>query len=150
LIIKSVNKHWEDTATVLSTLSEFQLLAFNKFENSSKYVPDQLLLEKEFPLNTVKEGLLEIGIDSIARIYDEVFVCIGIVNWETNRNTLIKNGAVFRSANRPISTIAIESNTGWKYPYMFHTIKNDESLELGKILTPYFELVNGINKKGTK
>ena len=150
LIIKSVNKNWEDTATVLSTLSEFQLLAFNKFENTSKYVPDQLLLEKEFPLNTVKEGLFEIGIDSIARMYNEVFVCIGIVNWETDRNTLMKNGAVFRSANRSISTLAIESSSGWKQPYLIHALNNPDLLELGKLLTPYCELVKGVNKKGTK
>jgi len=140
LIIKSVNKNWKDTATLLSVLDDTQLQFFNKLDDQSKYVTDQLIFEREYSVNEIKDKYLTVPIDSIAKLYNEVFLSFGLIH--CGRGKYFEEvGMTIRSQNASTYKLSIETTTGVVYPYMYLMIRQQYVLD--KLLIPYFELVKG-------
>jgi hypothetical protein len=138
---RTVNKNWIDTTWLLPYLDDFQLKIIKLLEKEWLYAPNELVFRKDIPQSEVKSNLIDIPIDSLAGIYEELFITIGLTNVD---GQTINSTRAFEGKNRDIGNSGIHFYKPNEIfiPFWFTIIKNQEYDFPETIFMPYFELVS--------
>jgi len=143
--IRSADKKWLDTASLVVNLDDKAISSVLRDSEDGIFAPGNLIKTKVFPIDSVKNGNLYIPIDSIASIYNEIFVNIGMINFKPQFFDQLKP---FRSRSEYVHRLGFVTNEHVCYLYLCEKRRKTEKLK-EEVDVPYNILVRG-NKRITR
>jgi hypothetical protein len=138
---RRVNKSWIDTTKLLVYLNDFQLSLVKQLEKEWLYAPNELVFRKDIPKADINTNTIDIPIDSLANIYEELFITIGLTN--IDGETLNATRA-FDAKIRFVGELSIHfyKPTEVFIPDSFRIIMNLDYESSEYLSSPYFELIS--------
>ena len=138
---RSVNKNWIDSTKLLAYLNDFQLSLVKQLEKEWLYAPNELVFRKDIPQSEVGSNLIDIPIDSLANIYDELFITIGLTNVDTET---LNTTRAFDAKIRFVGELGTHfyKPTDMFIPDSFRIIMNLDYESSEYLSAPYFELIS--------